>query len=177
MSKTGIMAAATAALLMTTAATADTMGGYHSDQNDGTHQEWNNRDNGYGDRDNNYSDRDYGNGFQGRDFDSGGRFYYGGNVWQRFERVQHWARYLARSGGLNRYEAHRAFDMLDSIRGQLRAAQYHGGLSPWRRMALNRELNRVVWFLRQHNDGRRYSDWGHGGGDNDHHYGDNDRRY
>jgi hypothetical protein len=156
-----LLAVATAALMMSAAAPAlaDTMGGgYH--QGD-TYSHDSNHNNDYSDRDNGYSDRDYGRAFHDRDFDNGGRFYYGGDIRQRFERLEHFARYLAHSGALNRWEARRAFAMLNDIHDEMHASRYHGAMSAWRRGAINRDLNQVRYFLRAHSDIGRHSDWHH----------------
>lgn len=107
-------------------------------------------------------DRDFGaRGFNDRDFDQrGGRFYYGGDIRQRMERIEQWARFGARSGRLNRWEARRAFAMLDQVRRQVRWSNRDGFMSPRERMVLNGRLDEVVRFIRVHqdrfDDGRRY---------------------
>jgi hypothetical protein len=107
-------------------------------------------------------DRDFGaRGFNDRDFDQrGGRFYYSGDVRQRMERIEQWARFGARSGRLNRWEARRAFGMLDQVRQQARWSNRDGFMSPREQMALNGRLDEVIRFIRVHqrriDDGRRY---------------------
>jgi hypothetical protein len=159
MSNKTLLAVATAALMLSAASPtlADTMGsGYH--QGDAWSHSGS-QDNDYSHH--GYSDRDYHGGFNDRDFDNGGRFYYGGDIRQRFERLEHFTRYLAHSGALNRWEARRAFAMLDDIRDEMRASRDHGGMSAWRRATINRNLNQVRWFLRSHSDDERHGDWGH----------------
>ena len=107
-------------------------------------------------------DRDFGaRGFNDRDFDQrGGRFYYGGDVRQRMERIEQWARFGARSGRLSHWEARRAFAMLDQVRQQVRFSHRDGFISPREQMMLNDRLDEVVRFIRTHqhrfDDGRRY---------------------
>lgn len=106
-------------------------------------------------------DRDFGDrGFNDHDFDQrGGRFYYGGDVRQRMERIEQWARFSARSGRLNHWEARRVFGMLDQVHQQFRWARRDGFVSPREQMMLNGRLDEVVRFIRNHRDydgGRRY---------------------
>lgn len=106
-------------------------------------------------------DRDFGDRrFDDRAFDQrGGRFYYDGDVRQRMERIEQWARFSTRSGRLNRWEARRVFGMLDQVRQQLRWSGRDGFVSPREQMMLNGRLDQVVRFIRAHNDfngDRRY---------------------
>lgn len=107
-------------------------------------------------------DRDFGDrGFNDREFDQrGGRFYYGGDIRQRMERIEQWARFGARNGRLDRRDARRAFGMLDQLRQQVRWSNRDGVVSPREQMMLNGRLDQVVRFIRVHqnriDDGRRY---------------------
>jgi hypothetical protein len=168
--KTLKTAAAGAALLI-----AASIGGQAFAQSYGGHGDWGGQpqpaydqrgDYGRGGQDNyggpSAYDRDFGDrGFNDRDFDQrGGRFYYGGDVRQRMERIEQWARFGARSGRLNRWEARRVFGMLDQVRQQARWARRDGFISPREQMMLNGRLDEVVRFIRVHqnrfDDGRRY---------------------
>jgi len=105
-------------------------------------------------------DRDFGDrNFNDREFDQRGRFYYGGDIRQRVERIEQWARFSVRSGRLNRWQAHRVFAMLDGVRQEARYARRDGFVSPREQARLNMRLDETVRFLRSHmNHGPRYDD-------------------
>jgi len=163
-----------AALLMTTALGTpaladswnghDTGNGYASGDNSygyqGTH-------NGYGDQ------RD-GGSFRDHDSYDQGRYGFGDDTRQRLERIEHWVRYMIQSGELNRWQTHRAFDMLHSVREEASYGQRDGRTSPWERAKLDRSLDQLVSFLRDsQNNGRGFG----GHNDRDDRDGPNARDY
>ncbi len=162
-------AVATAALLLTTALAGpafaeswnDHNGSAYSDQSQSYGHNGDNRDGGF-------SDRDYGHGFNDNDFANSGRFYYHGDVRQRYERLENWTRFMARNGQLNRWQAERAFAMLREIRMQAFRGRDTGYVSPWQRVRLNRSLDHLTVFLREARHGGDWRDSRYG----DHGYGD-----
>src|SRR6185369_12396525 len=142
-----------AALLLGTALAAPAFAdsqGYGNHGGNGAHDNRSGDRDGYNDNDGSrggYNDRDYGN-YNDRDFADHGRFYYGGNVRQRLERLEHWAKFMARSGQLNPWKARRAFEMLREVRFDAFGARRDGYVSPWEKARINRSLDRIVVFLR-----------------------------
>ncbi|MGZ8369421.1 MAG: hypothetical protein ACXWVH_00015 [Caulobacteraceae bacterium] len=95
-----------------------------------------------------FNDNDYGR-FSYNDFGAQGRFYQGGDVRARTERLEHFIRWQVRSGRINRWEASRAQDMLQQIRRQARVFRMNDGrLDGRERSILNARLDRLVQFLR-----------------------------
>lgn len=161
-----LTAAAAAALMLTTGGQALAQNGYGDGYGRGDPAHGGMRHQG------GYSDDDFGSGYNGRfsdndygrfsydDFGDRGRFYQRGNVAERFQRLRHFISFQERTGRINRFEARRANDMLQSIRYQARQFRRDGFVSPRERMVLNNRLDRLVQFLRQsrrdHDDPRDY---------------------
>lgn len=169
------MTAAAAAVLITASLAGQTMAQPQAPQNMGAQRDYH-QGGDYGDRSYGQDNRgDYGRGdygaqdrefgdrsFNDRDFNQRGRFYYGGEIRQRMERIEQWASFGARNGRLNRWEADRVYRMLDQIRQEARFARRDGYVSPREQMRLNARLDDAVRFLRRHmsrdgwNGGRHY---------------------
>lgn len=161
--KSTMAATATAVLLMTAAFVSPTSAASWSDRNGAGYgagvQTTAQNDHDWSGENRAYADRDYQQGFHDSEFSHRGRFYYNGNIRQRYERLEHWTRFMARSGQLTRREAAIAFEMLGNIRQQAFRGFNNGHVSPWQKARLNRGLDRLVMFLRQ----ARYDghSWGH----------------
>jgi hypothetical protein len=145
------MAVLAATLLMATAVPvfADSQDGHYSGsgytyRHDGDYRGADNADDHYGlDR----NDR-------GQGTYDGGWYAFGGDAGQRMEHIKNWVRYMARSGELNHWQAHRAFDMLWNIRQEASYCQHGGHGAPWECAQLNYRIDRLVAFLRDaRNDG------------------------
>jgi len=164
--KSTMAATATAVLLMTAAFVSPTSAaswsghdgaGYGGSVQTASHNDGNWNSDGRG-----YADRDY-QQFRDNDFGNQGRFYYNGNIRQRYERLEHFTRFMSRSGQLSRRESAIAYEMLGDIRQQAFRAMNHGYMSPWQKAKLNRSLDQLVMFLRNARyDGPRWG--GHDGG-------------
>ena len=150
------------------AAPADPGAGYHSGfgghgghgataADDQGEREW--RGGNWGDRDNrgSFQDRDYGGGFSDGDFGERGRFYYGGDVRERLDRLAHFVRYLTRTHQIGFWQAHRLYDTLGSIKAQAFFFQRDGRLSWQEKRVLNARIDMAIVMIGQGTHGHGWS--------------------